>query len=152
VPFLNAFTGAHEDYHRPSDTPDKVNYDGAEKVAKFIGLVARSLVTADAQPDYKEVEAPQMPSGGMRAYLGTIPDYAEEVKGVKLSGVTKGAPAEAAGLEQGDIIVELAGRKIENIYDYTYALEAVKPNEEIGIAVERAGERVELKITPKSRD
>ncbi len=152
VPFLNAFTGAHEDYHRPSDTADKVNYDGAEKVAKFMGLVARSLVTAGAQPDYKEVEAPQMPAGGMRAYLGTIPDYAEEVKGVKLSGVTKGAPAEVSGLQQGDIIVELAGRKIENIYDYTYALEAVKPNVEIGIVVERAGERIELKITPGSRD
>ena len=152
VPFLNAFTGAHEDYHRPSDTPDKVNYDGAEKVARFMSLVARSLVTADAQPDYKEVEAPQMPVGGMRAYLGTIPDYATEVKGVKLSGVTKGAPAETAGLQQGDIIVELAGRKIENIYDYTYALEAVKPNVEIGVVIERAGKRVELKITPGSRD
>jgi hypothetical protein len=152
VPFLNAFTGAHEDYHRPSDTADKVNYDGAEQVARFMALVARSLVTSDAQPDYKEVEAPQMPAGGMRAYLGTIPDYAEEVKGVKLSGVTKGAPADAAGLQQGDIIVELAGRKIENIYDYTFALEAVKPNEEIGIVVERAGERVELKITPGSRN
>ncbi len=153
VPFLNAFTGAHVDYHRPSDTADKVNYDGAEKVAKFMSLVARSLVTRSDAPDYKEVEAPKSEMrANMRAYIGSIPDYAEEVKGVKLSGVTKGAPADKAGLKQGDIIVELAGRKIENIYDYTYAIEALKIGEEVSIVVERGGERVPLKITPGSRE
>ena len=129
-----------------------MNYEGTEQIARFIGLVARSLVTSADQPDYKEVEAPQMPTGGMRAYFGTIPDYTGEVKGVQLSGVTKGAPADQAGLKQGDIIVELAGRKIENIYDYTFALEAVKPNEEISIVVERDGERIELRITPGARN
>jgi len=153
VPVLNAFTGAHPDYHRPSDTADKINYEGAEKIAKFMSLVARSLATRSEAPDYQEVKAPQMnATGGMRVYLGSIPDYAEEVKGVKLAGITKGAPADTAGLKQGDVIVELAGRKIENIYDYTYAIDALKVGEEVGVVVERGGERISLKITPASRD
>ncbi len=153
VPFLNAFTGAHADYHRPSDTADKVNYEGAEKIAKFMGLVARALITREGAPDYIEVTAPKQElRAGLRAYIGSIPDYAEEVKGVKLSGVTKGAPADKAGLKQGDVIVELAGRKIENIYDYTYAIEALKIDEEVSIVVERGGERVSLKLTPGSRE
>ena len=62
----------------------------------------------------------------LRTYLGTIPDYTTEVKGVKLSGVRGGSPAEKAGLKGGDVIVEFAGQKIANIYDYTYALDAAK--------------------------
>ena len=88
----------------------------------------------------------------MRAYLGTVPDYATEVKGVLLSGATKGAPADKAGLKGGDIIVELAGRKIENIYDYTYAIEALKIGQEVDITVQRDGKKVSLKITPGSRE
>lgn len=153
VPFLNAFTGAHADYHRPSDTADKINYPGTEQIARFMSLVARSLATRAEAPDYLEVAAPATEMrANMRAYLGSIPDYAEEVKGVKLSGVTKGAPVETAGLKQGDIIVELAGRKIENIYDYTYAIEALKVGEEVTVVVERGGERLSFKVTPGSRE
>jgi S1-C subfamily serine protease len=118
-----------------------------------MGLVARALLTRDGEPDYVEVKAPKQElRAGLRAYLGSIPDYAEEVKGVKLAGVTKGAPADKAGLKQGDIIVELAGRKIENIYDYTYAIEALKIGQEVDIVVERGGQRMTLKLTPGSRE
>ena len=87
----------------------------------------------------------------MRAYLGTVPDYATEVKGVKLSGVRGGSPAEKAGLKGGDIIIEFAGQKIANIYDYTYALDAAKIGQPVDIAVERGGRRVILKVTPEAR-
>lgn len=152
VPFINAFTGAHEDYHRPTDTADKINYSGAEEIARFMGLVARALVSQDGEPDYQEVAPPKQAGTLGHVYLGTIPDYAAEVKGVKLAGVTKGAPADEAGLQQGDIVVELAGRKIENIYDYTFAIEALKIGDEVTIVVERNGKRVDLKITPGSRE
>ncbi len=155
VPFLNAFTGAHEDYHSPRDTADKINYDGAQKIATFMSLVARSLVTMEDPPDYLEQAKPENMEmrANLRAYLGTIPDYAESgVPGLKISGVTKGAPAEDAGLKTGDVIVELAGRKIENIYDYTFAIEALKVGEEVNVVVMRDGARVESKITPRSRD
>ena len=87
----------------------------------------------------------------MRAYLGTIPDYTTEVKGVKLSGVRGGSPAEQGGLTGGDVIVEFAGQKIANIYDYTYALDAVKIGQPVQIAVERNGQHVTLTVTPEAR-
>lgn len=155
VPILNAFSGAHSEYHTPRDTADLLNYDGATKTARFMGLVARSLAASTDIPDYVEVEAPENEAGrgGMRVYLGTIPDYVvTDIKGVKLSGVTKNAPAEQAGVQANDVVVELAGRTIENIYDYTYAMEDLKPGEETTITVERNGERITLKLVPGSRD
>ena len=89
----------------------------------------------------------------MTAYLGTIPDYAAgDIKGLKLSGVAGEGPAAKAGVKGGDIIIKLAGRKIEDIYDYTYAIEALKIGEEVEIVVERGGQTVGLEITPSSRD
>ena len=88
----------------------------------------------------------------MRAYLGTVPDYASDETGVLLSDVAAGAPADKAGVKGGDIIVELAGRKIENIYDYTYAIEALKIGQETSLAVLRKGKRLEMKVVPGSRE
>jgi hypothetical protein len=153
VPILSAFTGAHSEYHTPRDTPDTLNYDGAAQVARFMGLVARGLATSDSRPDYVEQPVKQPTTGGrLRAYLGTIPDYAEEVEGVMLSGVGKGGPADKAGVQARDVIVELAGKKIENIYDYTHAIEGLKIGQPVPMAVIREGKRVVLEITPMSRD
>lgn len=155
VPILSAFTGAHEDYHTPRDTPEKLNYEGAAKIAHLFALITRGLLTTDQPPVFELDEAAQsgeMPRANLSAYLGTIPDYvAGEIKGMKLSGVAGDGPAAAAGLRGGDVIVELAGRKIENIYDYTYAIEALKIGEPVKIVVVRDGQRVELEVTPGSR-
>ena len=87
------------------------------------------------------------------AYLGTVPDYAQsDIKGVMLSGVAKGGPAEIAGVKGGDVIVKLAGRTIENIYDYTYAIEALKSGQETDLTVLRDGKEIAMKVTPGSRD
>ena len=155
VPILSAFTGAHEEYHTPQDTPDKINYEGTEKVAHFMALMTRSLATRSAVPDYIQMKRPAGSVGRrrLRVYLGTIPDYAHgEVLGVKLSGVAKGGPADLAGVKGGDIIVELAGKKIENIYDYTYTADALKVGVPVKTVVLREDQRVELTITPESRD
>ncbi len=152
VPILSAFTGSHEEYHTPRDVPELVNYDGAAKVARLMALITRDLVLADTRPLYQEQTAEPEMRANLTAYLGTIPDYTQtDVKGVKLSGVTKGAPAEAGGMQSGDIIVELAGRKIENIYDYTYAIEALKVGQPTAAKVQRGKQTVELQITPASR-
>lgn len=155
VPILSAFTGSHSDYHTPRDTPDKLNYEAAAKISRLMGGIARSLVLREDVPDYKQQEAPGKGKqrARLRAYLGTIPDYAEsDVKGVKLSGVAKAGPAAKAGIKSGDVIVELAGKKIENIYDYTYAIEALKIGETIKCVAQRGDKRVTLEITPGSRD
>ena len=103
-----------------------------------------------------EVERSTQDTGGrasLRAYLGTIPDYAggDEVEGVKLSGVRAGGPADKAGLAGGDVIVEFGGKEIKNIYDYTYALDAVKIGEAVKVVVLRDGERVEVTVVPEAR-
>jgi Tol biopolymer transport system component len=154
VPILSAFTGAHQEYHTPRDTADRINYPGTQKITRLMAAITESLATSDSVPDYIEMERPQrMGGGGRRVYLGTIPDFSqEEVVGVRLAGVQKEGPADQAGLRAGDIIVELAGTAIANIYDYQFALGALKVGEPAGITVLRDGQRVSLTITPGSRD
>ena len=105
------------------------------------------------RPAYAKVEKKDGGGGReqLRAYLGTIPDYAQVVAGVKLSGTRGGSPAEKAGLKGGDIIIEFAGQKIANIYDYTYAMDAVKIGQPVKVVVLRDGKRVELTATPEVR-
>ena len=155
VPILSAFTGNHGEYHTPRDTPEKLNYEGIAKVANLMSLVCRNLIAADHSPVYMAQERPKdgQRRASLRAYLGTIPDYAQsDVKGVMLSGVAKGGPAEVAGVKGGDVIVKLAGKKVENIYDYTYAIEALKSGQETEMTVQRDGKELALKVTPGSRD
>lgn len=152
VPILSAFTGSHDEYHTPRDVPELINYEGAAQVARLMALIARDLVMAEQAPEYQEQEAEPQMRANLTAYLGTVPDYAQsDLKGVKLAGVTKGAPADLAGLQAGDVIVELAGRKIENIYDYTYAIEALKVGQETSIKIQRGAEQRKLAVTPASR-
>lgn len=154
VPILSAFTGSHGEYHTPRDTPDRLNYDGAAQIARLMALITRSLARRDAAPDYVPQVGPEKRTRArLRAYLGTIPDYAEtDIKGVKLSGAAKGGPAAQGGARAGDIVVELAGKTIENIYDYTYAIEALKIGQEVTLTVRRADKLVKLKVTPGSRE
>lgn len=154
IPVLNFFTGAHEDYHRPTDTAGKLDYNGLERITEFARQIILDLVQSPERPDYAKVEK-SADSGGsrenLRAYLGTIPDYTTEVKGVKLSGVRGGSPAEKGGLKGGDVIVEFGAQKVANIYDYTYALDAVKIGTPVEVVVERDGQRVKLTVTPEAR-
>jgi len=155
VPILSAFSGSHSEYHTPRDTPDKLNYEGAAKTSQLIALLARSLTMRETPPDYVAQAGPKKGArrAHLRAYLGTIPDYAEsDVKGLKLSGVAKNGPAAKAGVRGGDVVVELAGKKIENIYDYTYAIEALKIGQPVKIVVQRDDRRITLEVVPGSRE
>ena len=87
----------------------------------------------------------------MRVFTGTIPDYSTEAKGLLLSGVIGGGPAEQAGLQKGDVIVEIAGQSIANIYDYTYALDVLKIGQPAKVVYLRQGERKETMLTPAAR-
>lgn len=153
VPILSAFTGSHDEYHTPRDVPELLNYEGAAQVAQLMALITRDLVLAESAPEYVDQPAEPEMRANLTAYLGTVPDYTQEdLKGVKLGGVTKGAPAALAGIQAGDVIVGLAGQSIENIYDYTYAIEALKIGQETSIKVQRGDKVLELKITPASRN
>ncbi len=151
TPVLHFFTGAHEDYHKPSDDSAHINASGGVRIANLVAEVALELTARDGLT-YKEAKAPA-PIGDVRAYgasLGTIPDYTgspDNRPGMLLSGVRAGGPADQAGLQRGDRVVELAGREVRDIYDLMYVLRAVKPGEQSSVVVERGGERIEREVT-----
>ena len=153
VPSLALFTGSHEDYHRPTDDADTVNYPDLERVARYGAAVAARLVNAAAPPDFVMVERTGQQGGQvmMRIFTGTIPDYSSEVDGLLLSGVMGGGPAQQAGLQEADIIVELAGQSVANIYDYMFALDLLKVGEPASVVFMRGDERIETELIPEAR-
>jgi Zn-dependent M28 family amino/carboxypeptidase len=153
VASLAFFTGAHVDYHKPSDTADKINYEDLDRIASFASAITKRLLDLDEAPPFTKVEQKTDSGGraGLRIFTGTIPDYATEVKGLLLGGVIGGGPAEQAGLQKGDVIVEISGQSIANIYDYTYALELLKIGQPTKVVYMRGGERRETTLTPAAR-
>jgi hypothetical protein len=154
VPSLSFFTGSHAEYHRPADVASLVNYEDLQRIADLGALLTRKIADLPAKPDFLKVARTPQQGGSrdaVRVFTGTIPDYATEVEGLLLSGVIEGGPAEEAGLRGGDVIVEFAGRKIGNVYDYTYALDVVKVGEPVVVVYLRNGERREAKLTPRAR-
>ena len=154
VPSLNFFTGAHADYHKPTDTADKIDYDDLDRIVDFAAAIARRVEDTPDAPVFAKVE-PQTQGGatraGVRVFTGTVPDYASDAKGLLLGGVVAGGPADAAGLQKGDVIVEIAGQTIANIYDYTYALDVLKIGQPSKVVYMRGGERKETTLTPSAR-
>ncbi|MDX2001068.1 MAG: M28 family peptidase [Chitinophagales bacterium] len=154
VPVLCFFTGIHDDYHKPSDDADKINYEGMERIESLSLDIIKDLLKRTAPLPYAKVQMTASQTGtsrGFTVYLGTIPDYVAEVEGVKLSGVREGGPAERAGLKKDDIIIKLAGKDIKNVYDYTYVLGDLKAGEKIDISILRDGKQLTLEITPESK-
>jgi Tol biopolymer transport system component len=154
IPVINFFTGAHIDYHTPRDTEDKINFVGLTEITEASAHLAERIASQDKELTYQNVPQKVMDQHrGFRIFLGTIPDYSEDkIKGVKLSGVITGGPAEKAGLRGGDVIVEFLSKKIENIHDYVFALELAKPNEATKIVILRNGQREEISITPLAKE
>ncbi len=150
VPVLHFFTGAHSDYHKPSDDAWTINAAGAARIASLTADVALAVSGREQGLTYKAAKAPE-PQGDARSYgasLGTIPDYAaDDVVGVKLAGTRPGGPADQAGFQRGDILVELAGHEVRDIHDFMFVLRQSKPDETVSAVVERGGERVELEVT-----
>jgi Zn-dependent M28 family amino/carboxypeptidase len=154
VPCLTFFTGVHADYHRPTDTPDKIDYEDLDRVADFAVAIISRVENGQAAPEFTKVDQVLQPGGGRagaRVFTGTIPDYSTDAKGLLLSGVIGGGPAEQAGLQKGDLVVEIAGQTIANIYDYTYALDVLKIGVPAKVVYERGGERKETMLTPAAR-
>ena len=157
VPVLSAFTKMHSEYNTPRDTADTLNYQGAAKIGILLSrivkrLVRDSIALAFTSPPKKKIQSMQNKGRVMRAYLGTVPDFAAaDVVGVKLSGVRKGSPADKAGLRSGDVVKELAGKKIENLYDYSFAIGALEVGKKTKMVFERDGKKLVVQIVPGSR-
>jgi S1-C subfamily serine protease len=133
---------------------DKIDYEDLDRVVDFAASIVRKLEDSTEVPTFTKVQQ-QMQGGGGRAgvriFTGTIPDYSTEIKGLLLGGVVGGGPAEQAGLQKGDVIVEIAGQTIANIYDYTYALDVLKIGQPAKVVFMREGTKQETTLTPAAR-
>jgi C-terminal processing protease CtpA/Prc len=154
VPSLNFTTGAHADYHKPSDTADKIDYEDLDRIASLAAGVVNRLMDQSEPPQFAKVEqsSQTVSRTGVRVFTGTVPDYTSNAKGLLLSGVIGGGPAEQAGLQKGDIIIEIAGQSITNIYDYTYALDLLKIGQPVKVVYMRGNDRRETMLTPAARN
>lgn len=149
IPTISLFTGAHSEYHSPRDVASLINFDGLLKSTSVMSSMIQE--TQNRNLTYIKVESSktQLEGRSFRLYLGTIPDYSQEsIKGVKITGTSKESPAEKAGLKPNDIIIELAGQKVENIYDYVYCLQTIQAGKPVVMKVMRQSKVVELPIIP----
>jgi hypothetical protein len=167
VPCLFIHSGQHADYHRPTDDADKVNYTGMQQAVDFTAEVIDQLLEAPRQQYVDAADAHSMfngpgandpggsgsASGGLRVTLGVVPDYApdETIKGMRISGTTPGSPAAAAGLKEGDVIVQIGNDKIDSVYDLTEVLRKGKPGDQVKVSFLRDGKRQEVDTTLAAR-
>lgn len=152
IPVLFFWTGTHNDYHKPTDTFEKINYQDQTRILNLVAYIVKNLDTAPQRITYTTAKAPAAPrTGGFRVYLGTIPNYADSNDGLLIDGVRDDSPAAKAGLKAGDRIVKIGTREVKNVYDYTFALGELKASEEYAIEVIRGKEKLTLKLTPAAR-
>jgi Peptidase family M28/PDZ domain/PA domain len=155
VPVFFFFSGLHSDYHKPSDTWDKIDAPDGARVVSLVAKVTESLDQLKQKPQYVRVGQPETPAGGgpggYGPYFGSIPDFGQQQGGVKFADVHDGSPAGRAGFKGGDVMVEFDGKKIDNLYDFTYALRAHKPGDKVMVTVMRGGERITRQVTLEVR-
>lgn len=153
IPVLFFFTGTHVDYHKPSDTAGKINYEGLLKITNYVSEIVKAIDANSSKPTYAVAKSSGIPGGrtGFNVSLGTVPSYAESTDGMTLDAVRDGSPAAKAGLKAGDKIIRLAGRDVRNVQDYTFVLGELKAGEEYEVVVMRGTERLNLKIVPSAR-
>jgi hypothetical protein len=157
VPVLHFFTGSHADYHKPTDTPDKINAAGAAQIGSIVTSITRALSQREGTLSYRASAQGPAPRGDLRSFnatLGTIPDYAGPgvgKTGVLLSGVRPGSPAEKAGLKRGDVLVRLGRHDIHSIEDFMFVLNGARPGETSTAVVLRDGKQTQVTVTFEAR-
>jgi Peptidase family M28/PDZ domain/PA domain len=158
VPSLFFFSGLHSDYHKPSDTWDKINAPGASEVLQLVAEVTDELREAPARPQFVKPAPPPAhggsdagPVSGYGPWFGSVPDFCGDVVGVKFADVTAGSPAFKAGLRGGDVLVEFDGKPIQNLYDFTYALRAKRPGDAVRVRVMRDGKPLAVTVVLAKR-
>ncbi len=160
IPVLFFFSGLHSDYHKPSDTWDKINAPDAARLLDMVAKVTEQIDEASARPQFVTVVEHQNPhegvassggGGGYGPYFGSIPDFGQAEKGVRFSDVQPGSPAAKAGLKGGDVLVKFGDKTIMNLYDFTDALRSSKVGDVVEVTVLRDGNPVKASVTLEPR-
>lgn len=155
IPALFFFSGLHSDYHKPSDTWDKINAPSAARLLDMVESVTIQLANADTAPAFQVVAEDKPHSGagggGYGPYFGSIPDFGQTENGVKFSDVKPGSPAAKAGFKAGDVLVQFGDKPIKNLYDFTDALRRSKVGDVVEVKVMRDGQPVTASVTLEQR-
>jgi len=148
IPVLFFFTGIHDDYHHPSDDWDKINAEGEKKVADFIHDVVLKLDQSDTRPQFAQAgpKEPQATRRRFKVTFGVLPAYGSQTEGLEIDGTKRDGPAAKAGMLKGDVIIEIEGKEIKNIYDYMYRLAELKKGQTVSVKVQRGEEVLELHL------
>lgn len=149
IPVLFFFTGLHSDYHKPSDTFEKVNYDGQKVVVGIVERAVRAISEASQRPPFVKPAGSeqQSASGGFRVTFGIIPDYGDDPQGLRISGTKPGSPAAKAGLADGDIITQFGTTTVKNIYDLTAVMGQAKAGDVVNVTFLRSGKPQTVSVT-----
>lgn len=145
LPVLHFFTGQHEDYHKPGDDSEKINYEGLVGIFRYI---SRLVIQLDSSPKLaftKTKDSSDTPR--FTVSMGVVPDYLYDGKGMRVDGVSEGKPAQLAGLQKGDIVVQLGDTLISDMMGYMKALSSFKKGDSTKVIVEREGKKIEVSIT-----
>jgi hypothetical protein len=156
VPAVQIFTGTHADYHRPSDTPDKIDAPGLVKVATFVKEAVAYLLER-AEPMAVKIEGAAETvttppsSGGRRVLFGTVPAFDYQGEGVKVDDVTADSPAANAGIRGGDLLTHLDGKPLKNLREYAGLLREMEPGQEVQATIVRDGKTLKIPVTVVAR-
>ncbi len=159
IPVLFFFSGLHSDYHKPSDTWEKINADSAARLLDVVSSVELQLASAAEKPAFVTVVenpnphagTPSSGGGGYGPYFGSIPDFGQTENGVKFSDVKPGSPAAKAGLKAGDVLVQFGDKPIQNLYDFTDALRRSKVGDVVEVTVLRDGKPLKVSVKLEQR-
>jgi hypothetical protein len=145
IPVLHFFTGQHEDYHKPGDDSDKLNYDGMNLISNYIFNIISDLDNNGKLPFRKtKNESESVPR--FKVGLGVIPDYMFDGKGMRIDGVSEDKPAQKAGLQKGDIVIQLGDSVVTNLMSYMRALSIFEKGNKTKVIVKRGKKEVEAAI------
>ena len=146
IPVLFFFTGAHNDYHKPSDDWAQINVEGEKKILDMIYDIVIQIDQLETSPVFTEAgpKGPSQSRTSFKVTFGIIPSYSSNAIGLEIDGARKGGPAEQAGMKKGDIIIEIEGKSISNIYDYMYRLAELKTGQSVEVTIQRGDKELKL--------
>jgi membrane-associated protease RseP (regulator of RpoE activity) len=146
IPVLHFFTGQHEDYHKPTDDAEKLNYQGMEEIAAYLFDLLKAM-EGQQEIAFKETQNEQEDLPSFKVAMGVMPDYLYSDGGMRIDGVTQGRPAANAGLRKGDVVVRMGDSTVTDIYGYMRALSVFEAGDTTTVVVKREGEEIAVKLS-----